>query len=79
MVPDDDPPRGEPPAPAADEPVPRIGRGRHPVHLPAREIMSILTLVVALIAVLALRRGCSQGVANLFRAMEPPAGDAGQR
>ena len=65
---DDDPPEdGDPP---------RRPRARPRLRLSAREITTILMLVVCLVAVLTLRQGCANGVVNLFRAFEPPAGSA---
>jgi hypothetical protein len=34
--------------------------------------MTIFSLLICLFAVLAMRTMCAQGVANLFKAMEPP-------
>ena len=49
------------------------------LKLNPREVMTIFALLICLFAVLALRTACSRGVANLFRAMEPPvAPDGGQ-
>lgn len=64
MAKDDDPQRG-------DEEVPRIGRGRPRFRLPQRELMAIFALLIMLFAVLALRKSCAGGVANLFKALEP--------
>lgn len=55
-----------------DEDVPKLGRGRTRLRLPMQQIVTIVMLIVALVAVLTLRRGCAQGVGNLFKAFEPP-------
>ncbi|MBI4509136.1 MAG: hypothetical protein HY698_05845 [Deltaproteobacteria bacterium] len=60
-----------------DDDIPRLPRGRHGFKLPMRELMTLLTLVVALVAVIGLGKGCASGVQNLFEAFEPPP-DTGQ-
>jgi hypothetical protein len=60
------------------EKVPKIGRGKRRMRLPARQLMMILMLLVCLIAVLALRKPCSEGVGNFFQNFDAPA-DAGPR
>ncbi len=62
--------------PDDEEPVPKLPRGRFLTRMQMRDIFAILMLLTTLIAVLALRRGCAEGVGNLFRAFEPPV-DAG--
>lgn len=58
---------------------------RGPIRVSLTTLTKILALVVALVAVLALRNSCAHGVGNLFKAFEaaddaPPAGsDAGTR
>lgn len=59
-----------------DEPVPRIGRGRMRARLPQQQIITILALLIGLFAVLGLRKGCANGVANMFRAFDLDAGPA---
>ena len=54
------------------EPIPRLPRGRLGFKLPGGQLMAIFTLLVTLFAVLALRQGCADGVANFFRAFDPP-------
>jgi hypothetical protein len=65
----------------ADDPVPRIGRGRRrrASGIPVGEITRILMLLVALIAVLGMRTACADGAASWFNVVAPPpsAADAG--
>jgi hypothetical protein len=66
-----------------DDPPPRIGRGRLRPKFPLAQVVQIMMLVTALIAVLVMREGCGQGVANWFGIVAPDparsaASDAGR-
>lgn len=54
-----------------DEPVPRIGRGRLRPKFPLAQVVQVMMLVTALIAVLVMREGCGKGVANWFNIVAP--------
>jgi hypothetical protein len=75
---DEDPARPEPERPRIIDPypngMPRKRRG-FLFYFPPRQVIAISSLIIALIAILGLRQSCSQGVGNLFKAME--AADAG--
>jgi hypothetical protein len=68
----DDPQPDRPPR------VPRIGRGRLRPKFPLAQVVQILMLVTALVAVLLLREGCGAGVANWFHIVAPDVADAGR-
>lgn len=63
-----------------DPEVPHIGRGRLRPKFPLAQVVQILMLVTALIAVLVMREGCGKGVANWFGIVAPEAAapDAGR-
>ena len=66
-----------------DEPVPRIGRGPLRSHFsrggPVQQIIKILMMILALVAIVMLRKPCAQGVSNWFNVVAPPtAADAGR-
>jgi hypothetical protein len=54
-----------------DEEVPKLARGKGRIRIPQRELMTIMLMLVALFAVVALQKSCATGVGNLFRALEP--------
>lgn len=60
---------------ADDEPAPRLPRGRG-IKLSFTEITRIVMILGALIAVLALRRPCSESTGRFIQSFEPPV-DAG--
>lgn len=57
-----------------DEEWDRIARRRKRTYFPQKEVITIVALLIALIAVLGMRKGCAQGVGNMFRAFEIDAG-----
>ncbi|MFH0900340.1 MAG: hypothetical protein V2A73_06905 [Pseudomonadota bacterium] len=58
-------------SPEDEEPTPRLPRN-YRFKLPTRELMAIMMLIVALIAVVGLRKGCASGVAAVFESFTPP-------
>jgi hypothetical protein len=67
---------------ADDEPVPKIGRGPLFTHFPGAQIMKILMMILALVAVVMLRKSCAHGVSNFFNVVAPTnaaAPDAGRK
>jgi hypothetical protein len=46
-------------------------------RLPTREITTIVLFVAVLIAVIVGKSRCGRSVGNMFKALEPPAADAG--
>jgi hypothetical protein len=62
---------------ADDDEVPKIGKGPWGgFKLPMRHLISVAMLIIALIAVLTLRKGCSQSVGNFFQLFDVDAGPA---
>jgi hypothetical protein len=64
-----------PQQPDPDDDVPHVPRPRRRgffFYFPHRQLVPLAALVIALIAILALRQSCAQGVAQLYRSMEPP-------
>lgn len=54
-----------------DPPVPRIGRGRMRPRFPLVQLVQIMMLITALVAVLIMREGCAKGVSNWFGIVAP--------
>lgn len=62
-------------SPADDEPVPRLPRGRG-LSLSGPEILRILMFAALLVALVVLRKPCSDSAGKFIKAFEPPP-DAG--
>ena len=63
---------GEPAPPPADQPVPRLPRGRW-FRISRADLFRIGMFTTLLIAVIALRRPCADGVASFVGSYEPDA------
>jgi hypothetical protein len=58
--------------------VPRVGRGRFFGRLSGAQVMQILLLVGALVAIVLMRNSCAHGVSGWFETVAPSVVDAGR-
>jgi hypothetical protein len=54
----------------------RIGKRKRRRYFPQREVITIIAMIIMLVAVLTLRKGCAQGVGNLYHQFEVDGGPA---
>jgi hypothetical protein len=54
-------------------------REKNPGAIPARQIISILTMVAALVAVIVLKSRCGGAVGTLFKAIDTQVSDGGRK
>jgi hypothetical protein len=52
-------------------------REKNPGAIPARQIITILTMVAALVAVIVLKSRCGGAMGNLFKAIDSQTADGG--